>query len=143
MKRLLLLGGGHAHVHVLDTLAREPLVGAQAVLVTPFARQMYSGMVPGLVAGHYAAEACAIPLAPLAAAAGVEMVEASAVALDAAGSLFILPVSAGFRPPPIDGNRLGVPHVCCKPERLGFAADNDHVAVTMFHVKHAASLNFS
>ncbi len=82
-KRLVLLGGGHAHVHVLDALAREPLVGAQVVLVTPFARQMYSGMVPGLVAGHYAAAACAIPLGPLAAAAGVEMVEASAVALDA------------------------------------------------------------
>lgn len=82
-KRLVLLGGGHAHVHVLDALAREPLVGAQVVLVTPFARQMYSGMVPGLVAGHYAAEACAIPLTPLAAAARAELVEASAVALDA------------------------------------------------------------
>lgn len=83
MKRLVLLGGGHAHVHVLQALAQTPLAGARAVLVTPFARQMYSGMVPGLVAGHYAAEACAIPLAPLAAAAQVELVEASAVALNA------------------------------------------------------------
>ena len=83
MKRLLLLGGGHAHVQVLDALARAPLPGLQATLVTPYARQMYSGMVPGLLAGHYADEACVIPLAPLAAAAGVTLCLARAVALDA------------------------------------------------------------
>ncbi len=80
--RLLLLGGGHAHVQVLDALARTPLPGVQVTMVTPFARQMYSGMVPGLLAGHYAAEACAIPLEPLAAAAGVRLVMGRAVALD-------------------------------------------------------------
>jgi pyridine nucleotide-disulfide oxidoreductase family protein len=84
MKRLLLLGGGHAHVQVLQAMAQMPMAGAQPVLVTPFARQMYSGMVPGLVAGVYDADACAIPLAPLARAAGVELAEASVVALDAA-----------------------------------------------------------
>ena len=83
MKRLLLLGGGHAHVHVLRALARQRLPGTEVMLVTPFLRQMYSGMVPGLVAGHYAADDCAIPLAPLAHAAGVSLVEASAVAMDA------------------------------------------------------------
>ena len=83
-RRLLLLGGGHAHVQVLDALAREPLAGVQATLVTPCARQMYSGMVPGCVAGHYAAADCAIALAPLAAAAGVVLRLAAAVALDAA-----------------------------------------------------------
>ena len=83
-KRLLLLGGGHAQVHVLQALAREPLVGAEVALITPFARQLYSGMVPGLVAGHYRAEQCAIALQPLAAAARVHFIEGSAVALDAA-----------------------------------------------------------
>ncbi|MDP3224635.1 MAG: FAD-dependent oxidoreductase, partial [Rubrivivax sp.] len=81
-KRVLLLGGGHAHVHVLQALAREPLVGAEVALVTPYARQMYSGMVPGLVAGHYRVDSCAIALQPLAAAAGVHFIEGSAVALD-------------------------------------------------------------
>lgn len=83
MKKLLLLGGGHAHVHVLQSLAREPVPGAEVVMVTPHLRQMYSGMVPGLVAGHYTADRCAIPLAPLAAAARVRVVEGQAVALDA------------------------------------------------------------
>lgn len=87
-KKLLLLGGGHAQVHVLQALAREPLAGAlagaQVALITPFARQMYSGMVPGLVAGHYRAEQCAIALQPLADAARVQLTLGSAVALDAA-----------------------------------------------------------
>ena len=82
-RRLLLLGGGHAHVQVLDALAKAPVSGLQATLVTPYTRQMYSGMVPGLLAGHYRSADCAIPLVPLAAAAGVRLIESRAVALDA------------------------------------------------------------
>ena len=82
MKHLLLLGGGHAHVHVLRAFADEALPGVRITLVSPFSRQMYSGMVPGLVAGHYTVDDCAIPLPPLAAAARAEFVESSVVALD-------------------------------------------------------------
>ena len=84
MKRLLLLGGGHAHVHVLQALARRPLVETAITLVTPHPRQLYSGMVPGLVAGHYAIDQCVIPLAPLAARAGVQLLLGSACGIDAA-----------------------------------------------------------
>jgi len=90
MKRLVLLGGGHAHVHVLHDFARQPPPGVQLTLVTPLARQVYSGMVPGLVAGHYLLDACTIPLAPLAAAAGARIVEAAATGLDAAARRVVL-----------------------------------------------------
>jgi len=83
MKRLVLLGGGHAHLHVLRALARQPLAGAQALLITPHAHLSYSGMVPGVVAGHYAAEQARIPLAPLCGASHVTLVQGQAVALDA------------------------------------------------------------
>ena len=83
-KRLLLLGGGHAHVHVLQALAREAMAGADVALVTPFARQLYSGMVPGLVAGHYGVDDCTIALPALAQAAGVRFVEGAAAQLDTA-----------------------------------------------------------
>jgi pyridine nucleotide-disulfide oxidoreductase family protein len=82
MKRVVMLGAGHAHLHVLRDLGRERLPSSQLVLVSPFPRQLYSGMVPGLVAGHYADEVCSIPVLPLAKAAGVEFVEEAAVALD-------------------------------------------------------------
>jgi pyridine nucleotide-disulfide oxidoreductase family protein len=84
MKRLVLLGGGHTHVHVLAEMAREPMPGVQAVLATPFARQIYSGMVPGWMAGHYVLDQCAIPIEPLARSAKVELALSSVVALDAA-----------------------------------------------------------
>lgn len=84
MKRLVLLGGGHAHVYVLRALAQQRLSVAEVLLLTPSATQVYSGMVPGLVAGHYTAAQCGIALAPLAAAAGVLLVEGQAVGLDTA-----------------------------------------------------------
>ena len=84
MKRLVLLGAGHAHLHVLEAIAAQPVPAAQVTLVSPFPQTIYSGMVPGVLAGHYEPSACAIPVAPLAERAGVQRIEGSAVALDAA-----------------------------------------------------------
>ncbi|MBC9071259.1 FAD-dependent oxidoreductase [Thauera sp. CAU 1555] len=82
MKRLVLLGGGHAHVYVLDRLARERLADTEVVLVSPYARQVYSGMLPGWIAGRYALRDCVLPLDALADRAGVQRVEQACVALD-------------------------------------------------------------
>ncbi|MCB1959152.1 MAG: FAD-dependent oxidoreductase [Rhodocyclaceae bacterium] len=84
MKRLVLLGGGHAHVYVLDALARQPLADTEVVLVSPSPRQIYSGMLPGWIAGHYPLDACAIALPPLAARAGATLRQTRATALDLA-----------------------------------------------------------
>jgi len=84
MTRLVLLGSGHAHLQVLRALEREPLARAQVTLVSPFPRLVYSGMVPGVVAGHYSAGQCTIAIAPLAGRAGAALVEAAAIGLDAA-----------------------------------------------------------
>jgi pyridine nucleotide-disulfide oxidoreductase family protein len=84
MRRVVLLGGGHAHVHVLQDLARQPMPGADVTLVSPFGVTLYSGMVPGLVAGRYAAADCSIALKALAERAKVHFVDGSAFALDAA-----------------------------------------------------------
>lgn len=70
MKRLP-LGGGHAHVKVLADLAEQPLAGWDVHLISPYRRHIYSGMLPGLVAGRYPIEACAIRLDALAGRAGV------------------------------------------------------------------------
>ncbi len=83
VKRLILAGGGHAHLHVLKTLAAGSWPGVEVVLVSPHARQVYSGMLPGWIAGHYRLEECAAALEPLARAAGVRFVQDSVVAVDA------------------------------------------------------------
>ena len=82
-RRLVLLGGGHAQLAVLAWLARARPAGVEAVLVTPQPRQVYSGMLPGWLAGHYTEAQCVIALAPLAQAAGVMLRRAAAVGLDA------------------------------------------------------------
>ncbi|MDO9165118.1 MAG: FAD-dependent oxidoreductase [Rhodoferax sp.] len=82
-KQLVLLGAGHAHVHVLSTLATQPMAGVQITLVAPYPRQLYSGMVPGFVAGHYALDDCVIPLEPLLQNTGIRWLTRSATGLDA------------------------------------------------------------
>jgi selenide,water dikinase len=53
MKRLVLCGGGHTHVEVLRRFGRRPVAGVELVLVSPNRFTPYSGMLPGLIAGHY------------------------------------------------------------------------------------------
>lgn len=84
MRRLVLLGGGHAHVKVLADLADQPLAGWDVHLISPYRRQIYSGMLPGWVAGHYPLDACAIHLDRLAARAAVAIHETAGIGLDLA-----------------------------------------------------------
>ena len=85
MKRLVLLGGGHAQLAVLASLAARPMDGWDVRLVTPHRRQLYTGMLPGWVAGHYPIDACAIALDALASRGGITFHQAAAVAIDLAG----------------------------------------------------------
>ncbi len=82
MKRLVLLGGGHAHIEVLRELAEKPVVGMTCTLVTPYPRLIYTGMVPGVIAGHYKLEECAIGVEGLAQRARVEFVQGAAARVD-------------------------------------------------------------
>jgi len=68
---------------VLRQLATAPLSGVHVTLVSPSTELVYSGMVPGLVAGRYRAEECRIPLEPLATRGHVEFIVGEAVGLDA------------------------------------------------------------
>ena len=90
MKRLLLAGGGQAHVLVLRELARRRMgrtTGVRIVLVTPSSQLRYSGMLPGWIAGHYALDELTIDLAALAQAAGAELITAQVQALDLANKI--------------------------------------------------------
>ena len=83
MKNLLIIGGGHAHVEVLRQLGLKKPAGVVVTLISPDRYTPYSGMLPGLVAGHYSFEQCHIDLQSLAQFAGARLVLAHAVALDA------------------------------------------------------------
>jgi selenide,water dikinase len=72
VRRLLLAGAGHAHLALLASLQAEPLRGLRITLVSPLARQIYSGMLPGVIAGHYRRAEAEIDVAALAERAYVE-----------------------------------------------------------------------
>jgi len=84
VKRLLLVGGGHSHLAVLKSFGDALAEGVQLSLLSPNRHALYSGMVPGLIAGHYRPEDCRIDLGPLAAHAGARFFQDSAVGMDPA-----------------------------------------------------------
>jgi selenide,water dikinase len=84
VKELLLVGGGHSHLAVLKSFGDTPAEGARLALLSPGRHAFYSGMVPGVVAGHYRPEDCRIDLEALAARAGARFLEDTATGIDAA-----------------------------------------------------------
>jgi selenide, water dikinase len=79
---IVLVGGGHAHVHVLKAFAMRPELGVRLTLITRDLETPYSGMLPGLIAGLYVREQAQIDLVRLAAATGARLIHAEAIGLD-------------------------------------------------------------
>jgi len=111
VKRLLLIGGGHAHLFVLEAFARAPLPGVELVLVSPHQLAPYSGMMPGVIAGHYHYDQGCVDLAPLVRAAGCRWLKTLAVQFDPANrgvvcengtrlDYDLLSIDTGSTPPP-------------------------------------------
>jgi selenide,water dikinase len=82
VKELVLLGGGHAHLEVLRDFAAHPDDRRRVTLVTPYPWLTYSGMVPGLFAGHYEIDECTVDLRALAERAQAQIEQTSAIRVD-------------------------------------------------------------
>ncbi|MBJ6125241.1 FAD-dependent oxidoreductase [Microvirga splendida] len=83
-KRLVLIGGGHAHVLVLEAFARHPEPGLAITLVSRDRLTPYSGMLPGHLAGTYTRDEIHIDLERLAQASGARLICDEAVGFDRA-----------------------------------------------------------
>ena len=84
MKRVVLLGGGHSHLEVVRRLGANPVGNAEISLVDPAQFATYSGMLPGLIAGHYSFNDCHVDLAQLARRCGVRFLPLRACGVDIA-----------------------------------------------------------
>lgn len=82
-RRLVLVGAGRAHLHVLRELARRPIAEVETVVV---ASQPYHhrAMLPGFLQGEYDADALRISLASLAERAHARLIEAVVEQVDVA-----------------------------------------------------------
>jgi len=89
-KQIVLVGGGHAHVHVLDAFGRNREPGVALTLVTRDLMTPYSGMLPGVIAGLYRPEQAHIDLVRLCTATGTRLVHAEAIGLDRAAKRITL-----------------------------------------------------
>jgi selenide, water dikinase len=84
---LVLVGGGHAHALALRMLTlrmsnnSQPL-NARITLISPQPLAAYSGMLPGLIAGHYAFEDTHIDLPQLCQWADVRLIQQEVIAVD-------------------------------------------------------------
>lgn len=97
---LVLVGGGHSHVHVLRMLGMCPLEGVRVTLIAKDVETPYSGMLPGHVAGAYDRAECHIDLNKLARFARARLVAGEVVAVDAATKELVL----------ADGSRPRIPY---------------------------------
>ena len=92
---IVLVGGGHSHVAVLKRFGMRPAAGVRLTLVSRDMLTPYSGMLPGLVAGHYRPEEAHIDLRRLSRFANARVIHARATGIDLAGRN----VFAAGRPP--------------------------------------------
>lgn len=79
---IVLIGGGHSHAAFLQLWAKKPLAGVRLTLVSPQVQSAYSGMLPGMIAGHYSFSDIHIDLPRLCGAAGARFVQACAHHID-------------------------------------------------------------
>ena len=114
IKDVVLVGAGHAHVGVLHMFGMNPMPGVRFTLITRQVDTPYSGMLPGMIAGHYTADQAHIDTGPLSRFAKARLYHSEVVGLDLAGKRII----CSNRPPvPYDvlslniGSTPGMQHV--------------------------------
>jgi len=90
-KTLLLAGAGHAHIGMLRRLSAARLKDADTIeadihLISEQPQTIYSGMLPGWMAGHYRLHDISIDIKSLCVRAGVRFIQQSLVQVKAASN---------------------------------------------------------
>ena len=97
VRDLVLVGGGHAHVLVLRKWAMNPQPGVQVTLINPAPVAAYTGMLPGVVAGHFARDEAVIDLVRLCRFAGARLILGAVAAIDRSARLIHVPGRPALR----------------------------------------------
>ena len=93
---VVLVGGGHAHVHVIKMFGMKPVPNVRFTLITKDTETPYSGMLPGFIAGYYTSEELHIDLGKLCSFARFRLIQAEVIKIDTENRKIYC---AGDRPP--------------------------------------------
>ncbi|WP_201716601.1 FAD-dependent oxidoreductase [Rossellomorea arthrocnemi] len=81
MKTIILVGGGHSHLHCLKKIPPER-ENVKWVLISPSRYQYYSGMFSGYTEGIYSLEETRIDLESLCEGSGCDFIESTVLSID-------------------------------------------------------------
>ena len=81
-KHLIFIGGGHAHAIALLMMAMNKPSGVRITLISNLVQTPYSGMLPGLLAGHYSFDQVHIDLGRFCRYAGIDFIEDTVIGID-------------------------------------------------------------
>jgi NADH dehydrogenase FAD-containing subunit len=124
---LVLAGGGHAHLVALRQWVKQRWQAPPgSILINPDTLSWYSGMMPGLIAGRFMQTDCAVSLASLCEATGIELCLDEVLGVDAlaqqlrlaSGRLLAyqcLSLNTGSLPLSIEHSDGSLPEVAAKP----------------------------
>lgn len=82
LKEIILIGGGHAHVHVIKMIGMKPIPGVRVTVISRDVLTPYSGMLPGYIAGYYSSEQLHIDIMKLTSFAHMRLIHCEAMGLD-------------------------------------------------------------
>lgn len=121
---VVLVGAGHTHALVLEAWAKNDVPTAHLTLVTDRETLVYSGMIPGVIAGEYALSDATIDASDLARRADARLVSGRVVHVDPVGRRVTLDggVTLGYDVASLDVGsvpaglaRIGAAVVAAKP----------------------------
>ncbi len=115
---VVLIGGGHTHALFLRRWGMNPLAGVRLTLINPEPQAPYSGMLPGLVAGHYARDELMIDLVRLARFARARLVLGRAEGIERVARHILVPGRAPIR---YDLASIDIGITSAMPDLPGFA----------------------
>ncbi|MGV8905961.1 MAG: NAD(P)/FAD-dependent oxidoreductase [Acetobacterium sp.] len=82
MKTLVLVGGGHAHVYIINQLARNKLNDVKVILISASKKQYYSGMASAYIEGIYSEDEFSFNLPVMCEKSDIQFVEDKVIGID-------------------------------------------------------------